>query len=86
MARKRKKQPEPAPTNKRWTLDNIEERARATGCEVLLGYRDESVEDLNGLMRECLAWQLALLKYDGKVPEPLRHEACEFIRHYREGD
>ena len=37
MARKRKKQPEPAPTNKRWTLDNIEEEARATGCEVLFG-------------------------------------------------
>lgn len=30
MARKHRKQPEPAPTNVRWTLDNIEEEARAT--------------------------------------------------------
>src|SRR5262249_37405241 len=37
MARKHRKQPEPAPTNMRWTLDNIEEEARATGCEVLFG-------------------------------------------------
>ena len=37
MARKQRKQPEPAPTSMRWTLDTIEEEARTTGCEILFG-------------------------------------------------